>query len=188
MLLGHQRERAWFFWTGLHCRMCGTLYAIPSRFSKYNEISTIIDAGCGDWTFSQHINWEDRRYIGIDVAKSVIQQNQEKFSSPTISFINGDATSMELPRADLLICKDVLQHLPQEQVISFLSKISTFKYCLISNDYDPDPLNNNKQIRAGSWTPLDLTKLPFNILGTKVLSYPMPNSQCLSQTLCIRNP
>ena len=81
------------------------------NFMSANNIKSVVDAGCGDWSFSKAVDWGNIHYIGIDIVKPVIERNQQRFSSSTISFLHGDMNEMELPAADLLICKDVLHYL-----------------------------------------------------------------------------
>lgn len=73
-----------------------------------------MDVGCGDWQFSQAIDWGTIKYIGYDIVKQVVKANRKKFGTRLISFIHGNGVQCDLPMADLLICKDVLQHLPNE--------------------------------------------------------------------------
>lgn len=136
------------------------------------NIQSVVDLGCGDWEFSQAINWDGIRYLGLDVVKSVIEKNQKKFTQPNISFIQIDGTQSPLPPADLLICKDVLQHLSNEDVWEIVNQFPKFKYCLITNDVDPDSLSSsNPQIPRGHLRPLDLTQPPFCLTGCKLLTY-----------------
>ncbi len=138
-------------------------------FIHYNDIQTVLDVGCGDWTFSKHIRWGKTRYTGIDVVKSVIEKNQVKFSSPTITFIHCDENFSNLPKTDLMICKDVLQHLPNESILLLLNQLSKFKHCLITNDIDE--WSTNKPIKAGDYRAIDLQKSPFNVKGVKILTF-----------------
>lgn len=136
------------------------------------QIHSVVDMGCGDWQFSRTMNWDGISYIGYDVVRSVIENNQKKFSAPNIIFIHGDASCLDLPQADLLICKDVLQHLPHEDIIQILSQCYKFKYCLITNDVDPVTLSSlNDQITKGGYRTLDLSKPPFSLNGVKILNY-----------------
>jgi SAM-dependent methyltransferase len=139
-------------------------------FIQYNEIQTVLDVGCGDWTFSQHVQWGKTQYTGIDVVKSVIEKNKMKFSSPNMTFLHCDPNFTDLPSADLLICKDVLQHLSNETITLLLNQLSKYKYCLITNDNCE--WNLNKQIQTGDHRGLDLQKPPFNVKGVKILTFP----------------
>lgn len=73
-----------------------------------------------------------------------------------------------MPCADLLICKDVFQHLSHENIQTFLTQCKKFKYCLITNDINP---GNNNDIADGDWRALDLTKAPFFVSGIKIFTY-----------------
>jgi hypothetical protein len=106
----------------------------------------------------------------------VIEENKKKFSSSKIKFIHLDAIRSELPKADLLICKDVLQHLPNEDIKIFLRKLKNFKHCLICNSVDPKFLTgSNKNIEYGSYRSIDLSKPPFSMKGEKVFIYKAGN-------------
>ena len=142
-------------------------------FVKKNKIKTIVDVGCGDWTFSQYLDWNGAEYTGIDIVKPVIEKNIKKFSSPKVRFIHSNGIEMDLPKADLLICKDVLQHLPDREIHKFLKQLSKYKHCLITNDIDPKT-KSSENIELSDFTCgrfMDLTKYPFNLEGRKVLSY-----------------
>jgi hypothetical protein len=81
-----------------------------------------------------------------------------------------------LPKADLLICKDVLQHLPYEDIQKIIKQFDKFKYCIVINDVDPVKLTcENVDIPRGHYRCLDLTKPPFSLIGRKVLVYASGN-------------
>ena len=135
-----------------------------------DDIHSVVDIGCGDWSFSRAMNWEGIHYIGYDIVNSVILKNQAKYTAPNIHFVHGDALYIDLPKADLLICKDVLQHLSNEDITTFIKKLKKFKYCLITNDVTVRRgMGRNRQISTGSERTLDLTRPPFSLEGVKVL-------------------
>jgi len=139
-----------------------------THFLKQYNITSVVDVGCGDWSFSQYIDWTGISYVGYDVVSTVIERNKKKFQQSNCIFIHGDATKTELPSADLLLCKDVLQHLSNESIATFLKQCDKFKYCLITNDINK---NANTNIADGLHRPLDLTKAPFFVPGTKIFTY-----------------
>lgn len=156
-------------------------------FIKNAEVCSIVDIGCGDWTLSKYVQWGDVKYTGIDVVKSIVEENQKKSASPTLSLIRADALQTDLPSADLLVCKDVLQHLTTQDITLFLEQLGKFKHCLITNDVDPKTLSGtNREIRRGDYRTLDLTKPPFHVQGTKILTYNAGG--IIKQVLYIRNP
>lgn len=140
-------------------------------FLEQKHISSVADMGCGDWQFSQLINWSGIRYQGYDVVPSVISSNQEKFSKDNISFTLYSGNPAELPTADLLIAKDVLQHLPNQTILDFLPILSKYKYALLTNCINPKGETNNIDIEAGGFRYLDLRLTPFNLKARQVYSF-----------------
>jgi SAM-dependent methyltransferase len=130
-------------------------------FLQNNPIRSIVDIGCGDWQFSQHINWGDRTYLGIDVVPSVIEANTKRFARPNVSFTcaNPASDTFTPPTGDLLLLKDVLQHLSNANVQKLLALTRRFKYSLITNAYAPV----NDDCQNGDTRPLDIRAHPFNI-------------------------
>lgn len=85
--------------------------AFIERFIEANGIKTVTDLGCGDWQFSHLIDWSQVEYVGLDLVPQVIDENSKRFSAPNIRFEELSNID-ELPVGDLLISKEVLQHLP----------------------------------------------------------------------------
>lgn len=143
------------------------------KFIKKHHIQSVVDVGCGDWEFSQYIDWKDIHYMGFDVVLPVIERNIKKFQTEKIQFFHANAIETDLPEADLLICKEVLQHLPNKDVKKFLPQLKKYRYCLITNDVDPKTKSakNGDIVRGPEKRFLDLTKAPFSLKGRKVLFY-----------------
>jgi len=158
------------------------------QFIKCNQIKSVLDLGCGDWTFSKHINWGNVKYLGIDVVDHIIKKNKLNFSKKNIKFKLLDFLSSDLPVYDLLICKDVLHHLDNNQIKLFLGKIHKFKYSLITNDvYITSNIKVNSEIATGGYRPVDLTKKPFNIKGKKIFEFPDKKVNAMKEVLLISN-
>lgn len=139
------------------------------EFIKNNNINSIVDLGCGDWEWMKEFDLGNITYTGIDVSSIVIENNNKLYSTNNIKFINGDANNIT-EEVDLIVIKDVLQHLPIHIIIEILSIVKTkCKYSLITNDYSSKKCN--KDIPIGSWTPIDLTKHPFNIDCSLLYAY-----------------
>jgi|GEM_PF-1440609 hypothetical protein len=140
-------------------------------FLKEHEIRSVVDIGCGDWAFSRYLDWEGIDYIGFDVVPYVIERNQRLFSASNITFIYADILNTNLPKADLLLCKDVFQHLSNRDIQKIIQQFPKFKHCLITNYVYPDLSGNNNDIPTGKMHFIDLTKPPFNLKGEKVLHF-----------------
>src|SRR3989338_7170924 len=86
------------------------------NFLSEHKIKSVLDFGCGDWQFYKYINWGKVRYHGVDVVKSVIDNNQKNYQTETIKFSFIDE-NFELEAADLFIAKDVFQHWSNQKIV-----------------------------------------------------------------------
>jgi SAM-dependent methyltransferase len=124
-------------------------------------VKSIVDAGCGDWEFSSAVDWNQARYLGVDISTTVIDAVKRRYESETVKFKVGDVTQ-SLPPADLLICKDVLQHLPNTLIKKFIRnnlKKGKYKWAIITNDRGPD----NPDVQPGAYRLINLSVAPFNV-------------------------
>lgn len=148
-----------------------TYRAFLKDFMVKNGIRSVVDAGCGDWQSSRLIDWSGIDYLGIDVS-SVVLKNTKRFTKDGVRFIEGDARSIDLPGADLLIMKDVLQHWSNADIMEMIPKFRRFRYCLIANGATEQVRAYvNKDMPAGGYRPVDLSQPPFSVPGSFVLSY-----------------
>ena len=132
-------------------------------FIKKHEVNSLIDAGCGDWSYSSAIDWGDASYLGIDIASDVIVPVRTKYETGKVKFQVGDITE-ELPAADLLISKDVLQHLSNDLIHKFIKnnlRKGKYKWVILTNDRSSD----NQDIPIGAYRGIDLAAPPFEVKG-----------------------
>jgi SAM-dependent methyltransferase len=142
------------------------------QFMQDNNIKSVVDAGCGDWEFSQALDWTGIDYKGFDIVPSVVEQDTAKFGKPNIQFFAANIVDADLPPADLLLCKEVLQHLPTKDVQKFLAQLPKYKHVLLTNGIDPVTFtSDNHDIQVGDYRALDVTAPPFDQKGIKVLNY-----------------
>ncbi len=143
-----------------------------ASFMKNNDIHSVVDAGCGDWEFSQTIDWSGVDYKGYDIVAALVERNKKTFEKPNIQFFAANIVETDLPPADLLISKHVLQHLPTADVQKFLKQLPKYKHVLLINGVETDTLSaQSADVRPGSYRKLDLTLPPFSLNGLKVLTY-----------------
>jgi tetratricopeptide (TPR) repeat protein len=127
-------------------------------------IQSILDIGCGDWQIMRQVDLSSRRYLGVDVAPSVIALNVREFSSENIHFQVLNPCTDDIPDADLIIMKDVAQHLPTACVQMILERIAgSCRYALIANDFTE--CNGTRDIPIGGWRPINVLAPPYNLPG-----------------------
>lgn len=121
------------------------------------SIRTIVDLGCGDWRYSKFLDFSGRNYTGVDIVASVIADNKRDYARDGVTFELADATQYEIPPCDLLLCKDVLQHISNKNAQAILARSKAARVALITNDYHP----SNDDCTNGSTRPVDITAPPF---------------------------
>jgi len=140
------------------------------NFMSLNNITSVVDYGCGDWQFSRYMDWTGVEYLGIETVKSLVTENTNKFGTKTIKFAESPSNPAKLPKADLLLVKDVLQHLSKEDINKFLKHaLPKYKFALITNNTIPADIVN-MDIPTGAFRPLDLRLPPFNRPAAAVYS------------------
>lgn len=166
-------------------------------FLRSNNIKSVVDIGCGDWQFSQFIDWKGIDYSGFDVVGSVIEANQRKFAAPGVRFQLTVGGTSDFPSADLLIAKDVLQHWSNDAIRAFLPNFKKYSYCLITNCVNPNGKTTNEDIENGGFRYLDLRLAPFGIHAEELLSFTnnrgpigslFSKPRWLKRVLLIQNP
>lgn len=161
-----------FSLSGSHIEVMQPYVDFLESFFVEHDIHSVVDVGCGDWAFSRYIDWSKIEYLGIDIVKSVIERNQKLFVGPNITFVHGNAITMDLPEADLLICKDTFQHLSNHHIMCLLKQMHKFKHCLFTDYVDKRTLSStNQDIKSGSVHMIDLSQPPFNLPCKKVLLF-----------------
>lgn len=106
---------------------------LQSFVGEREEIKTIVDLGCGDFNVGKRISPLFKEYVGIDIVEKLMERNQSKFGSKSVSFICKDITSDELPSADMVCIRQVLQHLSNKDIQNFLNNIrGKYKYLVVT--------------------------------------------------------
>src|SRR4029453_1477249 len=149
--------------SGSTLEITGEYRAYVEAFIKKHGVKSVVDAGCGDWSFSSAIDWGDASYLGIDIASDVMAAVRNKHEKGKIKFQVGDITD-ELPAAELLISKDVLQHLSNELVHKFIRnnlRKGKYKWVILTNNRGSE----NRDVASGGYRAIDLAAPPFAVRG-----------------------
>ncbi len=142
-------------------------------FLNEHGIQSVVDCGCGDWQSTRYLDWTGIAYTGIDIVPTVVEANQNQFATQTVRFICDNFCTMDLPSADLAICKDALQHLPDAQVQKFLQQLYKFRYVLITNDLGDNQSRDSVLIaNPYHFARLDVTLPPFSLPASVVCEFP----------------
>lgn len=122
--------------------------AMLRDFVINNHVHRICEIGCGDFNImNQVLNDMDLvEYNGIDVVPDLVNYNVKKFGKTNRRFICMDASNRNtnLPPADLLIVRQVLQHLDNQSIKNILQKSSAYHLVLVTESIydDKDAIYN----------------------------------------------
>ncbi len=141
------------------------------RFIRDRQIKSVVDYGCGDWQFSGLIDWDGVSYLGLDIVDSLIEHHNKTYRKDNITFEVLAEMPEQLPDAELIIIKDVLQHWSDQSIRSFIPKIAKYKFALITNCVNPNGPTDNRDIMDGDFRPLDLRQPPFTYEMAKVFEF-----------------
>lgn len=142
-----------------------TKYLIPelSLLIKKLKIKSILDVPCGDFNWMKRVDLSNVQYLGGDIVEDLIRINSKRYKSSNIDFAVIDVVNDNLKKSDLLIVRDCLVHLPEQDVKKALSNIkrSGSKYLLTTN-FLWESMQNNQDIQVGQWRRLNLMQSPYN--------------------------
>jgi hypothetical protein len=136
----------------------------------------MLDAPCGDYHWMQAVPKGDCLYIGGDIVPDIIEEDRKKYQSDKVRFVEMDITKDDLPKVDMIFCKDCFQHLSYENVKAALNnfKRSGSKYLFVSSF--PRTWRNH-DIFDGDYRPLNLCAKP--------LSLPKPIYKVREESFCV---
>ena len=136
---------------------------ILNQFIYYNNCNSILDIGCGDLTYIQELDFfKDNliKYTGIDNVENNIKINSSTYTNK--KFIYCDMTIYkDIEKVSLIILKDVIVYLKNEDVIKIFNNIKNkFKYLAITSDIND---NNIDDFNNYNFSQKNLHIEPFNI-------------------------
>lgn len=145
----------------------------------------ILDLGCGFFAPYAGIEWGGE-YLGVDAAAVCISSNAG-FEGPKRRFQILDwLNAPELPDADLVLVKDVLQHWTVEEIDRGLHRLSRFPHVLITNSVILGSSPVNAPIKTGGCSPLNLLMAPWNLPRPELFeSFLVPDNTELDMKLAL---
>jgi hypothetical protein len=142
-----------------------------------------VDLGCGDFRVGSRLVDSFNSYTACDVVPELVHFNQEYWRHIPVEFRVVDLAKDEIPDGDVLIVRQVLQHLSNADIKKFTQSIPRgFSYLLVTEHLpsERDFLANidkasGSDIRLSSGSGVVLTKPPFSMnfkSETTLLSVP----------------
>lgn len=123
---------------------------------------SLLDAPCGDFHWMRHVPL-DIDYLGCDIVPEIVAQNRGQYGRPDRRFVQLDLVHDAVPRADIILCRDLNGHLAFTDVFAVLGNFARSQSTYLLTTTFP-VLNRNEDLTAtGGWRPLNLEKPPFSL-------------------------
>ena len=181
------KENLWGGEKGEFCSGSGTTHEntrlyieAVSDFIRQHDIKTLLDVGCGDFRImKQIVEKTGVIFIGTDLVKDLIDYNNRTFGTDKITFLQHNAVTDDLPAADLVTIRQVLQHLNNESITIILNKLKPFRFALLTEHlyagtevvYNADK-STGPDIRLYRKSGVFFDKPPFALNPRTFLEYP----------------
>jgi len=141
-----------------------------STFLKSHKNALIIcDLGCGDFNIGKQLTKYTKRYFAIDIVHDLIERNKTLFKAENLEFQCLNIVENELPKADCIILRQVLQHLSNAEILKVVKKLSNYKYIILTEHIPVGAFEPNKDIISGQGirikknSGVNLLEAPFNL-------------------------
>jgi len=144
---GSVPNQAYFSGDGSMLQNCQYWFDFLVKFFNDNEISSIVDGGCGDFVVSNHLlkilNNHDLNieYIGYECFENLVKQHNKNHPNIDIQYLDIHSQKHLMKKADCLLLKEVIQHWENKQLLEFINyikKSKTYKYIITANKFMPD--------------------------------------------------
>lgn len=131
------------------------------RLCQRLGVASLLDVPCGDVHWISQIDLPGVCYRGLDIVPALIAGNRARFAGSGRDFQVLDVVARVPPQADLILCRDLLVHLPLRDALMALRNFrrsgSTW---LLTTTFIAREINTEL---AGDWRPLNLLLPPFSL-------------------------
>ena len=148
---------------------------VSSFLASFKNPITICDLGCGDFNIGSQLLSFSKEYFAVDIVPELIEHLKKQYPQKEVSFFCLDIAKEELPKADCVIIRQVLQHLSNKEIKEIVSKLYDYKYVILTEHLPTGKFEANKDIISGQGirlkkkSGLDITKSPFNFKFKKTV-------------------
>lgn len=133
-------------------------------FLKELNVKTLLDIPCGDFNWMKEIDLTNLdQYIGADIVSDLIDKNKKKYQKEysNIEFKKFDVRVDNLPRVDVILCRDLLIHFSFDDIVKTLENIKKSNSKFIMTTSFPS-IDKNVDIKTGGHHHVNLLLPPFS--------------------------
>ena len=118
-------------------------------FLSQRPPSDVVEIGCGDFAVASRLIDLARTYTACDVVPELIERNRRMFVRDNLTFRAIDAVTDPLPPGDLVIVRQLFQHLRKDQIQAILRKFARYRTWIISQHVPSSSFVPNLDILSG---------------------------------------
>jgi hypothetical protein len=130
-----------------------------------------VDLGCGDFHIGAQVRGAFGGYTACDVVPGLIAQNRLRHAALGVDFRCIDITTDDLPHAEVVMVRQVLQHLSNRDIAGFVSRIAgTCRWLVVTEHWPiedrfvPNAIKPaGSDIRLAQNSGVVLAEPPFNL-------------------------
>jgi hypothetical protein len=125
------------------------------------QITSMLDAPCGDFNWMRKVDLKNIVYSGADIVENIVVSHNQKFADERRQFSLLNLIDEKIGKFDLVFSRDCFVHFSFADIFKSLENIKTgeSKY-LMTTTFTDQKLN--KDIHTGGWRPLNFELSPFN--------------------------
>jgi hypothetical protein len=167
--------------------------AVREVLAAFPRKPNVVDLGCGNFQIGAQLRDACGDYIACDIVEPVIMANKQTYAHLDVDFRVLDLVKDELPAADVVFIRQVLQHLSNDDIANALPRIASRYRYLILTEHLPKgrafvpnlDKRTGPDVRLGFNSGVVLTSPPFDfeVTSTKRLCEVEENGGIIASVL-----
>lgn len=148
---------------GFGSKMSTTTFMRPRLQGLWDDlqIKSLLDGPCGDFNWMKSMDLTGINYKGVDISESNLAKARS--NAPNLDFSYLDIVKHTLPWADMMLCRDFHQHLPNFMVNLALHNFKSSGIpWLVATSFNHGSIPNVDIDRVGDFRTINLLIAPFN--------------------------
>jgi len=129
----------------------------------------VVDLGCGDFNVGSRLRPFCAKYVACDVAAAVVEANRQRFADADVEFRQLDIIEGELPPGEVVLIRQVLQHLSNADIQKIVGKLYNYRFLVLTEvvpavEFIPNmdqPTGVSSRMARGLMSGIVLTASPF---------------------------
>lgn len=144
------------------------LEVVTTFLKSFENPLAVCDLGCGDFNIGKELVTYAKKYVAVDIVPDLIEHHKKTFKAKNLEFHCLDIATADLPKAECVLLRQVLQHLSNAEIHKVVDKLTDYKYILLTEhipegDFIPNiDIISGQGIRLKKQSGVNLLAPPFN--------------------------